>query len=160
MKQLGVNPDVTAYNYLLTMFCFSGEMEKAAEVVEMIEGEGMEADSRTYDALVLGCCKVGRVEGAVAVMRRMVEEGVPFLYSTHFHVISALLKMGFYGKAVEFVVMFGGRDVALDTESFGVLASKLIGLKRFKEARLVVEEMKVRGLRLGERLRKFVELGV
>lgn len=158
MKRMKVLPDVTSYNYVLTSYCFDGKLEEAAKVVDEMDENGIVYDSRTYDALVLGACKVKRVDGGLVLLRRMVNEGISALYSTHIHVINALLKQGYYGQAVEFVLIYAGRDKALDHECFGVLARRLISLKRFDEAKLVLEEMRSRGLEIGGKLTEAIEM--
>lgn len=157
MRSLGVPPDLTAYNYILTAHCFNGDLEEARDLTRRMEEEGLGADSRAYDALVLGACRAGKVEGALLVLRKMEDEGVPVLYSTHAHVINALLKDGYTALGVKFVMVNGGRDEKLDTFSFGHLCSKLIDLNWFKEAELVLEEMLKRDLPIGNKLRNFYE---
>lgn len=158
MREIRIPPDVTAYNFFLTAYCFVGDLTAAAGLMTKMEDEGMVADSRTYDALVLGACRAGKVEVALAVLRRMVDDGLQTLYSTHVHVISAMLKLGYYGQAVEFVLIYGGRDKALDTENFGILARRFIDLKKLDEAKLVLEEMRKRGLRMDQKLKVFSQL--
>ncbi|GAV62488.1 PPR domain-containing protein/PPR_3 domain-containing protein [Cephalotus follicularis] len=160
MRATSVPPDLTAFNYLLTAYCFSGNLMEASKVMQKLEEEGLGADSRTYDALVLGACRVGKVEGALVVLRRMEDDGVPALYSTYAHLINALLRLGYYAQAVQFVKICGGRDLKLDIESFGTLASKMIRMGRNDEAKLVVEEMDKRGLVMGEKLKDYYELNV
>lgn len=160
MTELGVTPDLTAYNYLLMSYCYIGDLTMAAEILTLVEGEGIRADTRTYDALVLGACKAGNVEGAMVLLRQMVDDGVPTLYSTHVYVTDALLKMGYYAQAVKFVMVYSGRDTWLDHENFGGLASRLIKLNRFDEARLVLEEMDKRGLKMGDKLKDFYQIHV
>lgn len=152
MREYEIRPDVTAYNYLLTAYCFMGDVEEAAAVLKEMEEGGMEADTRTYDALVLGACRAGKVEGAMVILRRMMDDGVGMLYSTHAHVIGVLVKMGYYGEAVEFVMSNGGRDKELDRENFGILAFRLFKLKRFDEANFLLEEMRKRDLPIGPNL--------
>ncbi|KAA8539556.1 hypothetical protein F0562_026248 [Nyssa sinensis] len=108
-RENDIPPDLTAYNYLLTAYCFVGDLTSAAGVLTRMAQEGMEGDTRTYDALVLGACRAGKVE------------------------------------AFEFVMSYGGRDKVLDTENFGLLASRLIKLRRFDDAKLVLEQMSKRG---------------
>ncbi|XP_010264776.1 PREDICTED: pentatricopeptide repeat-containing protein At3g56030 [Nelumbo nucifera] len=153
MKDNGITPDVTSYNYILTAYCVAGDLEAAAGVLREILEEGLEVDPRTYDAMVLGACKAGRVEGALALLRRMVDDGVPALYSTHAHVINWLMKLGCFGQAVELVLSYGGIDKGLDTENFGFLGRCLMRARRFKEAKLVLGEMDKRGLVMGQKLR-------
>lgn len=159
MRDSRIPPDVTSYNFLLTAYCFTKNLEAAAGVLAEMEEEGMAADSRTYDALVLGACKSGKVEGAMAILRRMEDDGLPVIYSTHSHVINGLIRMRYYGQAIEFVMMYGGKDRKLDEESFGILASRLINLKRFEDAKLVLKEMRKRGLAMrNHELRDFDQL--
>uniref|UniRef100_A0A5B7BHI1 Pentatricopeptide repeat-containing protein-mitochondrial domain-containing protein n=1 Tax=Davidia involucrata TaxID=16924 RepID=A0A5B7BHI1_DAVIN len=155
MRENQIPPDLTAYNYILTAYCFVGDLKSAAGVLTRMEEEGMEVDTRTYDALVLGACRAGKVEGAMVVLRRMEDDGVPPLYSTHAHVIGGLLRLGYYAQALEFVMSYGGRDKGLDTENFGLLANRLINLRRFDEAKLVLDQMKARGLAMGDKLKDF-----
>ncbi|GKU92154.1 hypothetical protein SLEP1_g5921 [Rubroshorea leprosula] len=157
MREVGVPPDLTAYNYFLTSHCYDGNLRAASEVMKRIEEEGLGTDARTYDALVLGACRAGKVEGALMVLGKMVDDGFHVMYCTHVHVIKALLKLGYYDQAVRFVLIFAGKDEKLDTESFGVLAHKLITCGRLDEAKRVLEEMVKRGLKMGAKLSKFYE---
>ncbi|KAL8155295.1 pentatricopeptide repeat-containing protein At3g56030, mitochondrial-like [Apium graveolens] len=158
MRGMKVFPDVTSYNYVLTAYCCDGRLEEAVKVVDEMDENGIVYDSRTYDALLLGACKAKRVDGGLVLLRRMVDEGMSTLYSTHIHVINALLKMGYYGQAVEFVLIYAGTDKALDHECFGVLARRLITLKKFDEAKLVLEEMRSRGLEIEGKLAEAIEM--
>ncbi|OIW06304.1 hypothetical protein TanjilG_17678 [Lupinus angustifolius] len=157
MAGLGVRRDLTVHNLFLMTHCSAGDMAAAAEVLREIEGDGFFADSRTFDALVIGACKTGKVEGAMVLVRRMVDDGVPMLYSTHMFVIGALLEKGCFEQTVKYVKCFGGKDKALDADIYGCLASKLAKLKRVKEAMMVLEEMKQRGLSMGDKLKSFYE---
>ncbi|KAL1207933.1 Pentatricopeptide repeat-containing protein [Cardamine amara subsp. amara] len=157
MRSHALPMDVTSYNYFLTSHCYDGDVAEASKVLMKMEEEGISADTRTYDALVLGACKSGKVEAAMAILGRMEEEGLPVLYATHAHVIGEMVENGYYAQGVEFVMAYAGKDQRLDEENLGSLASKLIKKKRFKEAKLVLKEMSVRGLRMGNALRDFHE---
>ncbi|KAL6977493.1 hypothetical protein U1Q18_026292 [Sarracenia purpurea var. burkii] len=158
MRENQIWPDLMAYNNFLTGYCFAGDLTSAAGLLTRMAEDGLRADSRTYDALVLGACRAGKVEGALVVLRRMEDEGVPALYSTHAHVIGGLLGLGYYAQAVEFVMVFAGRDKGLDTENFGLLASRLINSKSFDKAMFVLEEMRKMGLKLSDKLKGFYDL--
>ena len=157
MATLGLRLDLTGHNYFLMAHCAAGDVEAAAGVLREMEEEGIVADARTFDALVVGACRAGKVEGAMVLVRRMVDDGVPMLYSTHMFVIRGLLEMKCFDQALRYVRGFGGKDKALDAEIFGCLSSKLVGLKRFKQAMVVLEEMNQRGLPMGYKLRNFYE---
>lgn len=160
MARLNLRLDLTVHNIFLGAHCFAGDIDAAAGVLKEMEKEGLGADARTFDALVLGACRAGKVEGAMVLVRRMVDDGVPMLYSTHMYVIEALLKMGCYEQAVRYVKGFSGKDRVLDSEIFGCLGIKLVRLRRFEEAMLVLSEMKKRGLTMGYKLRDFYEMRV
>ncbi|GAB2291619.1 hypothetical protein Dimus_025874 [Dionaea muscipula] len=156
MKEAGVLPDTTAYNYLLTGYCCRGDVRSAADVLTKMREEGLRGDKRTYDAMVLGACRAGKMDGAMAIMRAAAEEEdrVPaLLYSTHAHVITALLKMGCYEQAVKFVLCYAGKDTGLDSHNFGLLATHFIKLEKFAHAKLLLDEIKARGnLRMDAKL--------
>ncbi|QHO32665.1 Pentatricopeptide repeat-containing protein [Arachis hypogaea] len=69
------------------------DVAAAAGVLKKMEEDSVGADARTFDALVLGTCKVKKVDGAMMLVRRMVDDGVLILYSTHMFVIRGLLQM-------------------------------------------------------------------
>ncbi|EOY17722.1 Tetratricopeptide repeat-like superfamily protein, putative [Theobroma cacao] len=160
MRDAGLLPDVTTYNYLLTAYCFEGKLAEATAVVKKMEEEGLGADGRTFDALIMGACKAGKVEGALLLLRSMVGDGFHVMHSTHTHVINGMLRLGYWDPAVRFVMACRGRDEKLDQESFGVLANKLIGLRRRDEAMLVLSEMRKMGLTMGRKLTDFYEMNV
>ncbi|CAL0303521.1 unnamed protein product [Lupinus luteus] len=157
MSRLGVRRDITVHNLFLTAHCFTGDMVATAEVLREIEEDGLVGDTRTFDALVMGACKIGNVDGAMVLVRKMVNDGVLMLYSTHMYVIGALLEKGCLEQAVKYVKCFGGKDKVLDAEIYGCLGSKLAGMKKVKEAMKVLGEMKQMGLPMGEKLKRFYE---
>ncbi|KAI3470906.1 hypothetical protein Pfo_027569 [Paulownia fortunei] len=63
MRACKVKPDLTSFNYILTAYCFIGKVASAADTLVKMEAEGMKANAVTYDALVLGACRAGKVEG-------------------------------------------------------------------------------------------------
>ncbi|PIN22463.1 hypothetical protein CDL12_04829 [Handroanthus impetiginosus] len=152
MRACKVRPSVASFNYIITSSCFRGDVRSTADALVKMEEEGLKADVRTYDALVLGACRAGKVDAALAMMRRMVEDGVPAIYSTYVHIIKEMVRCGYYAQAVEFVMIFAGRDEKLDAENFRYLIKRLKIRKRIEEAKLVVEEMVKRGLKIDDGL--------
>ncbi|XP_027922996.1 pentatricopeptide repeat-containing protein At2g40240, mitochondrial-like [Vigna unguiculata] len=155
MAEFGIRLDLIGYNLFLKAYCYGGEFDEAAGVLRKMEEEGIAADSRTFDALVLGACRAGKVDGAMVILRRMVDDGVYMMYSTHMYVIGALLRMKCYEDVMRYVRSFVGRDKLLDAQLLGVLASKLMNLKKVEEAMSILEEMKQRGVPMGYKLRDF-----
>lgn len=145
MRACNVWPNLTAFNYILTAYCCVGDVAAAADVLVKMEAEGMKGDAVTYDALVLGACRAGKVEEALVVMHRTVEEGVPALFSSYTHIIKEMVDCGYYTQASELVRIFAGTNEKLDVELFGFVARRLKKLKRVAESKAVVEEMMNRG---------------
>ncbi|CAM8916816.1 unnamed protein product [Rhodiola kirilowii] len=160
MKKNGISPDLMIYNEFLTSYGLAGDLNSAVDVLKKIDEAGFKADARTYDAMVLGACRSGKVESGLRVVRRMLEDGVSSLYCTYGHIISAMVKMGCYKQAVDFLMSCGGKDTYLDTESFGILASRLIRAKRVEEAEFVLKEMNKRGLAMGQKLKDYYRINV
>ncbi|KAL9224217.1 hypothetical protein vseg_000278 [Gypsophila vaccaria] len=151
MRDDGIEPDTTSYNFLLTAYCKRRDVGKAVSVLEAMK----KGDARTYDAMVVGACKVGKVEGAVAIVRAAVDDGVTLIHSTYEHVIKALLDAGYYVQGLKFVLCFAGRVKKLDDVIFDVLGKGLIELRRFEEAKMVVDEMKKRELFMSKKVMEF-----
>ncbi|VFQ81146.1 unnamed protein product [Cuscuta campestris] len=157
MKALNVRPDITTYNYLLTGYCRVGDLEKAAGILTNLAEEKVGPDDRTYDALVLGACRVGKVDSALKVLRRMKEEGIVPLHSTHAHVIGAMVRLGFHKQAFQYVMACAGRDERLDCANLGELGRKMIRRRRYEDVKVVLKEMRKRGIEMGDELKEFCE---
>ncbi|PWA61754.1 tetratricopeptide repeat (TPR)-like superfamily protein [Artemisia annua] len=146
IKAKKIPRDVMCYNFFLTAYAFTGNLRPCVDVLRKMAEEGLKADARTYDALVLGACKQGKMGGAIVIMRKMVESGVEPIYATYAHVIGGMVKLGLYTQAVKFVMSFAGKDKKLDSHNFGLLAVRLMAKKQTDEAESVMEEMAKRGL--------------
>ncbi|MFS7968829.1 hypothetical protein Hanom_Chr09g00802131 [Helianthus anomalus] len=64
------------------------------------------------------------MDGAVAILRMMVDDGVEALYATYAHVIRGLVRLDYCAQAVEFVMSYGGKDKRLASHNFGLLATR------------------------------------
>ncbi|KAI3757832.1 hypothetical protein L6452_05375 [Arctium lappa] len=158
MRSKGIARDVTCYNFLLTSYSVTGDLRSGVGVLKRMAEEGLKADARSYDALVLGACKAEKMDGAIAILRRMLDDGVEAMHSTYAHVIGNLVRLGYCAQAVKLVMSYGGKDKKLDTHNFGLLASRLIGVKKVDEAKYVLEEMVKRDLEMGEKLQEFCKI--
>lgn len=152
MKAKNIARDVTCYNFFLTSYSIARDLGSNVDVLKKMDEEKLKPDARTYDALVLGACKIEKMDGAMAILGKMLEDGVEAMYSTYAHVIVTLVRLGYCAQAVEFVVSYEGKDKKLDSHNFGLLAIRLISMEKVDEAKYVLEEMVKRDIDLGERL--------
>ncbi|XP_015943213.1 pentatricopeptide repeat-containing protein At3g56030, mitochondrial-like [Arachis duranensis] len=95
----GCRPSATTFYPVLNILTRQKAIDHARRVVWRESGsDGTQLLPRctwlrTFDALVLGTCKVKKVDGAMMLVRMMVDDGVPILYSTHIFIIKGLLQM-------------------------------------------------------------------
>lgn len=157
MKSRNIARDVLCYNFFLTAYAFTGDLTPCVDVLKKMAEEGLKSDARTYDALVLGACKTGKIGGAIVIMRKMVECRVEPIYATYAHVIGAMVKLGLYTQAVKFVMSYAGKDKKLDSHNFGLLAVRLTAKNQMDEAKSVMEEMAKRDLVIGETVKKIYD---
>jgi len=72
MKEFGFQPDTTAYNVVIRLFCEKGDVDMAEELLNKMGLSDLYPDMITYVAMIRGFCNVGRIEdacGLVEVMR-------------------------------------------------------------------------------------------
>ncbi|XP_074283420.1 pentatricopeptide repeat-containing protein At3g56030, mitochondrial [Silene latifolia] len=159
MKEFGVALDTGSFNCVLREYCYLGDVNHAVELLEMmVREEGLKGDAWTYDAMVLGACKAGKVDAAMAVMRSAIDDDVKLLNLTYEHVIRALMEDGYFEHTLKFVMVCAGRDKSFNGEMFNFLATGLIKYERFDKAKMVVEEMSKRGLVMHKKIQEFHEM--
>nr|GEW72373.1 hypothetical protein [Tanacetum cinerariifolium] len=141
----------------LGAYAVNGNLTPCVDVLKRMADEGLKADARTYDALVLGACKAGKMGGAIVIMRKLVEGGIEPIYATYAHVIGGMVKLGYYAQAVKFVMSYEGKDKKLDSHNFGLLAVRLVVKKQMDEAKNVLEEMVKRDLVMDETVKKIYD---
>jgi pentatricopeptide repeat protein len=72
MKEFALQPDTTAYNVVIRLFCEKGDMDMSEELMNEMGLSDLYPDMITYVAMIKGFCNVGRLEdacGLVEVMR-------------------------------------------------------------------------------------------
>ncbi|XP_057422125.1 pentatricopeptide repeat-containing protein At5g39710-like [Lotus japonicus] len=110
MLRRGVSPNKHTYNSLMNVYCVvEGEFSKAFHIHDEIMKKGFLPDFVckfspslvTYNALIYGCCSLGRVEEAVGIMRGMVEMGLSPDDVSYSLVISGFLRTGEMKRAFD-----------------------------------------------------------
>jgi len=77
MKKTHVEPDIITYSTIVKGYCFSGDVDRAFEVLEEMKRDGKyAADEILYNSLLDGCAKQQRVEEAVQLLDDMRTNGV------------------------------------------------------------------------------------
>lgn len=73
MLFVGLKPDVTSYNYLMTCFCKHGMMEEAAKVYGGMQGDVCWANGSTFRVFVFYLCRSGDFGMALEVFKMSVK---------------------------------------------------------------------------------------
>ena len=68
LVHMGLKLDQIAYNNLITILCRLGMTRKAISVLNEMMGNGISADTITYNALIHGYCKSSHLKMAFATV--------------------------------------------------------------------------------------------
>lgn len=71
MMLAGISPNEHTYTTIMHGYASLGDTGKAFEYFTKFRNEGLELDVFTYEALLKACCKSGRMQSALAVIKEM-----------------------------------------------------------------------------------------
>ncbi|KAH7524856.1 hypothetical protein FEM48_Zijuj06G0163500 [Ziziphus jujuba var. spinosa] len=147
MRQLGCEPTVNIYNYILsTLFKNNGSAE-ASKLLKEMEEKNCPPDELTFEILICHSCKLGEFVYAKELLDGMVSRGLEPRVSTHVALVKAYFDMQRYEEAYNYVV-----DTSLKHRySSNMIYSVLISLHQKKgnvvTALSVLSDMTKKGLR-------------
>lgn len=72
MGAVGLKPDATSYNWLMTCYCKLGMMDEAKKVFKDLEGNGCVPNAASFRTLVYHLCKKGRFVQGYEVFKESV----------------------------------------------------------------------------------------
>uniref|UniRef100_A0A0E0MLN9 Pentacotripeptide-repeat region of PRORP domain-containing protein n=1 Tax=Oryza punctata TaxID=4537 RepID=A0A0E0MLN9_ORYPU len=75
MVEGGIQPDVAAYNTMISGYCGAGEVGTAEEMFKDMEMGGINPSVTTFEWLVRGHCRVGDIDAAMLVRADMSRRG-------------------------------------------------------------------------------------
>lgn len=95
MRHEGIRLNVVTNNNLLEACCNAGRLERAfAMVKDMIQNQGIEPNSHTYDILIRGCGRWGLLDAALRLLSSMQSAGVSPTIITYSVAIDACARAG------------------------------------------------------------------
>eukprot|EP01018_Ginkgo_biloba_P000236 Gb_33357 [translate_table: standard] len=157
MKERDCSPDTTCYNFALRSLCQNEQFSEAAELLgTMVNSPGSKPNSVTYDILILAACKAGKMEDALQLFGRTLEDGLKPLHCTYTSLISGFLQAGEFEKARLFVDRESGNDRAVDLSNHTFLIRSYCKLDKMQEARDTLKQMKAKNLKADAQLCKEV----
>ncbi|KAI4370752.1 hypothetical protein MLD38_019066 [Melastoma candidum] len=93
--------DVYVYSILVVSFSKLGEVNKAFELVERMEGSNMRLNEKTFYVLIHGFARANRVDKALKLFDKMLESGFMPGISLYDVLIERLCKNREFGKAFD-----------------------------------------------------------
>ncbi|KAM6578996.1 hypothetical protein CsatB_030833 [Cannabis sativa] len=102
MEKYGVEPNLIAFNGLLSALCKSKNVRKAQEVFDSMKGR-FEPDSKSYSILIDGWGKEPNLPKAREIFRDMIEFGISVDIVTYGIMVDVLCKAGRVDEAIGIV---------------------------------------------------------
>lgn len=99
--EIGYHPDVSTITVVINLLCKKGKVQRAFEVLEVMDRIGCKPTVQIYNCLLKGLCYVGRVEEAYEMLMN-IKKGLvkPDIY-TYTVVMDGFCKVGRSNEAVE-----------------------------------------------------------
>lgn len=103
MRLAGCEPDITSFNFVLSILCKRGENVEV--LLREMENMGCYSpDEITFEMLVLQSCKVGRFDVALGIVDKMLSLGIEPRLSTHAAIVKGYFGSQRYEEAHNYVV--------------------------------------------------------
>ncbi|MED6110478.1 hypothetical protein PIB30_043310 [Stylosanthes scabra] len=96
-------PNTIMYNCLIDGFCKAGNIDKAHELFDQMNEEGVHPNVVTLNVMVNGMCRSGRVHCAVEFFNAMKGKGIKGNAATYTPLISAFYGVNNIDKAMQFL---------------------------------------------------------
>lgn len=110
------------------MYCKEGKLEAAYELLDEIEGVGLECDEYTHTILIDGLCKIGNIEGAQRHIKHMNVMGFSSPSVALNCVVDGLGKAGKIDHALQ---MFESMETR-DSFTYSSLVHNLCNARRYR----------------------------
>ena len=144
--KLGVEIDACCLNIMIKGLCKKGELESAFKVFDEFPKMGLKRNERTFATIMNGLCEKGMVDEGFGLLERMKEEGIVVDVVVYNVLIHGLVKNGRVDEGVRVLEDVMMRNGCYPNESsYQHVLYGLIDLKRFVEAKGVVEKMVSKG---------------
>ncbi|KAL5725368.1 hypothetical protein ACHQM5_008520 [Ranunculus cassubicifolius] len=120
MDKYGIEPNLIAFNSLLSAFCKSKNVRKAQEIFDSMK-DRFDPDSKTYSILLEGWGRDPNIPKAMDIFREMVDSGCHPDIVTYGILVSVLCNAGRVGEALQVVREMDGRGCRPTSFIYSVL---------------------------------------
>ncbi|XP_050904429.1 pentatricopeptide repeat-containing protein At3g14580, mitochondrial [Lathyrus oleraceus] len=145
-SKLGFQIDACCLNIMIKGLCKQGKIKAAFKVFDEFPKLGIQRNERTFCTLMHGLCEKGDVDEAFELLERMKKEKVCVDVMVFNVLICGLRRKGRVDEAKEVLEDVMTRNGCYPNESsYQHVLYGLIDLKRFGEAKRVLEKMVLKG---------------
>lgn len=140
--ELGVG--IEEMNCIIAACSMAGDLDRAFQTYDEVHRLGLERNTDTYNALLLGCVTTRHVRGGLRVEEEMRETGIPRDEETVFLIVRLLVRVGRFDQAIALVS--DESDATVSLQALQSLARVLMRKGRLADVRKVIAIGESRGL--------------
>lgn len=147
MSSKGLAPNVVSYNAVIDA-CVKGndDVECAIGFFREMVGRKIKPDSKTFNSLLAGCSRTGKLDYACVLFDEMIRLGIGRDIYTYNTFIDAVSKCGNMELAVQIMEAMPSNNLRPNVVTFSTLIDGYSKLERFDEALGLYNEMRMLGI--------------
>ncbi|KAL5555140.1 hypothetical protein UlMin_037376 [Ulmus minor] len=149
--------DVAGYNNIIARYCEHEMLLEAEQFFSELCSKSLSPDVTTYRTLIDAYLKVGGIDDALKIFKRMVEAGLRVVACFGNRVFEELIKNGKAVDCVQILKDMGLKDPKPDVSCYEVVIMGLCNEGSFDPSRDLVEEMMRYGIGITPALQQFVK---
>ncbi|CAD6220799.1 unnamed protein product [Miscanthus lutarioriparius] len=146
MIQSGEKPNVSTYRSLLHGYATEGNLVEMNNVKDLMQ-LGLMPDIVTYNTVIDGLCKIGRLDDAMSQFSQMIHDGLSADIITFRILIHGFSMYGKWEKAEELFYEMMDRGIPPDVNVFNAMIDKLFKEGKVTEARKLFDLMPRAGVK-------------
>lgn len=147
MRQVGCDPTVNTYNYLLSSLVKNDKMAEACLVLEEMQDSDCLPDPLTFEIFIYYWCRLGNFDYASEFLDKMISNGLEPRPTTHAAFIKGYFDLMRYEEACKYVVDSSVKHRCSGNSIYSLLASLQQKKGKVVLARDILLEMLKKGLR-------------
>ena len=140
LEEFGMKCDTVTFNVLLMCLCKRFHVGTANSLLNSMKGK-VEFDCVSYNVVISGWSKLGRVIEMEKCLKAMVEDGFGPDSETYCYLIEGLGRAGQVDDAVKVFKSMKTEDVGADTGVYNAMISNYVSMNDFDESKKYYEEM-------------------
>ncbi|PKA51558.1 Pentatricopeptide repeat-containing protein [Apostasia shenzhenica] len=149
MKASGIRPNIISYNSVIDA-CGKGgvDLEITVRIFREMLRNGICPDRKTFNSLLAGCSRAGRLEDARILLDEMIDLGIGRDIYTYNTFVDVLCKGGNMELAIEVLSDMVANDVYPNVVTYSTLIDGYTKLERYEEALNLYMETRSLGIQL------------